>query len=120
MSKVPKINTEENRLKLIVFLLTGVTSNELNAKEKYCFKRKAGGFSFEYDILNYTINEKKYIYICDFERNIIEDVCDHYHLPGHLGRNILRTEIYKKYVGIGVERIFAYVDSCLLCKRKLV
>ncbi|KAF7689094.1 Pro-Pol polyprotein [Cucumispora dikerogammari] len=120
MSKVPKINSEEDRRKLIVFLLTGVTPNGLNAKEKYCFKRKAEGFSFDNDILNYTIKEKKYIYVCDFERNIIEDICDHYHLPGHLGRNILRTKIYKKFVGISVERIFGYVDSCLSCKRELV
>ncbi|KAF7694702.1 Gag-Pol polyprotein [Cucumispora dikerogammari] len=120
MSKVPKINTEEDRRKLIVFLLTNVAPNGLNAKEKYCFKRRAEGFLFEYDILNYTINEEKYIYVCDFERSIIEDVCDHYHLLGHLGRNILRTEIYKKYVGISVERIFAYVYSCLSFKKKLV
>ncbi|KAF7684868.1 hypothetical protein CDIK_4383, partial [Cucumispora dikerogammari] len=85
-----------------------------------CFKRKAVGFTYEYDILNYSIKEKKYIYVCDFEHNLIEDVCDNFHLPGHLRRNTLRSEIYKKYVGISAGRIANYVDSCLSCRREPV
>ncbi|KAF7692911.1 Gag-Pro-Pol polyprotein [Cucumispora dikerogammari] len=120
MSKVSKIITEEKRRSLIVYLLTGTIPNGLNSKALFCFKRKAVGFTYDYDILNYSIKEKKYIYACDFEYNLIEDVCDNFFLPGHLRRNILKSEIYKKYVRISAERIPTYVDSCLLCRRELV
>ncbi|KAF7703825.1 hypothetical protein CDIK_0148 [Cucumispora dikerogammari] len=113
MSKVSKIITEEERINLIVYLLTDTIPNSLNSKTLFCFKRKAVGFTYEYDVLNYFIKEKKYIYVCDFEHNLIEDVCDNFYLPGHLRRNTLKSEIYKKYVGISAERIATYVYSCL-------
>ncbi|KAF7700675.1 hypothetical protein CDIK_0885 [Cucumispora dikerogammari] len=120
MSKVLKIITGKKRRNLIVYLLTGTISNTPNFKDLFCFKRKAVGFTYEYDILNYSIKEKKYIYVCDFEHNLIENVCNNSHLPGHLERNSLRSEIYKKHVGISAKRIATYVDSCLSWRRELV
>ena len=87
---------------------------------KYRFKEKAKHFSYENETLYFSVNETKYTYICDFDDIEVKSVCDSYHLPSHIGRNMLREDIYKSYVGISAKSIYDYVNGCSFCQRDSV
>ena len=120
MAKVPKIETIEDKERLIAYLLTNCTPRGLNAREKYRFKEKAKHFSYENGNLFYSIGTKKYTYICNFDILAIKNLCDMHHLPSHNGRNMMREDINKNYVGISVKSIYEYVNTCTFCQREAV
>ena len=59
-------------------------------------------------------------YISDCDQDCIKQVCDEFHLPGHVGRNAMRKYIGAQYMGISVKTISRYVESCTHCQRESV
>lgn len=92
----------------------------MSSTDKYALKRKSSNFKLESGNLVYYKEDKKYIFVGDFEADKVKAICDVLHLPGHIGKNILRHEISKKYVGISTLSIYSYVDSCINCQRETI
>ncbi|KAF7701603.1 hypothetical protein CDIK_0693 [Cucumispora dikerogammari] len=82
------------------------------------FLKKARGFTLVDDIINISVDGVNLEYVCEFETQKIREICNLFHLPGHLGKNSLREAIQTKYVGIPIKKINDFVAECIVCKRK--
>ena len=92
----------------------------MNTRRKQELKRKAKNFVLINGELFYIHKNTNYRFICNFEEDKIKEICEGYHLPGHLGIIKLLGLISFSYAEISVKSVKNFVNSCLSCKRDTV
>ncbi|KAF7675935.1 hypothetical protein CDIK_4516, partial [Cucumispora dikerogammari] len=92
----------------------------MSMRRKQELKRKAKNFVLSNVNLFYIHRKTNYRFICDFEKDKIKEICEGYHLPGHLSITKLLGLISFSYAEISVKSIKNFVNSCLSCKRDTV
>ncbi|KAF7702646.1 KRAB-A domain-containing protein 2 [Cucumispora dikerogammari] len=118
MSKAPKIANEVEKLNLLFYLTKGGFFSELTSEKRKCLRKKAKHFTVKNGNLFIVENAEEKRYVCEFEIHEIENIIKSFHLPGHIGKNLLRNHVKNKYAGITVKHINDYISICSNCIRE--
>lgn len=117
MSKIPKINSRQEKNDIIIYCRSNTYRENITENEKSIIRQKSKNFTVINDLLYVNQNNIHKIYICNFEEDKINLILKEKHEIDHIGGFNLFTRINEKYIGITRKMCVEFVRRCLACQR---
>ena len=120
MVRIIKLDTIEEKTEIENFLRDGTCPERMDNNQKKTFRKKCRKFTLEYNILKYLEDGYLKTVVCRNETDRIFEIFSLKHNVDHSGLLPTYNRIKEEYVGITVEDIRIFINSCQNCLRETI